>query len=364
MVSNDWLRECPEPVGARQVDGVHGDAVSGRVRGHRGLLVVLEVAPGDTGQRGRGGEEDARGRSLLRGLVEGLVDAVPLGVGGAHRLEGLQVDVTLQGRGDPAGHDGVGGDPVLGALFQATSGRSAEVGPADQPVTAALIGGSFTFDRRARELLLDALPPIIHLHAHAESAAMVQHLLSRIDQEARHGRLGAGIVGQHLAVILLIDIIRHHLAQDPHGTGWLHGLSDPVVAVALQAIHAASAERWTVQLLADEAHVSRATLAARFKAVVGLGPLEYLTRWRIEIGAHRLVTTDQTIASIAESVGYGSEAAFALAFKRERGMTPGSYRRSARSSDRDPTRSRGTARTRPGRAERSPQDAPSQDRGV
>ena len=215
-------------------------------------------------------------------------------------------------------------------LFQATAGRSAEVGPADQPVTAALIGGSFTFASRARELLLDALPPIIHLPAHADSAAMVQHLLTRIDQEARHGRLGASIVGQHLAVVLLIDIIRYHLAQDPDGTGWLHGLSDPVVAAALQTIHAAPAERWTVQLLADEAHVSRSTLAARFKAVVGLGPLEYLTRWRIEIGAHGLVTTDQTIAKIAEGVGYGSEAAFALAFKRELDVPPGSYRRSAR----------------------------------
>lgn len=213
-------------------------------------------------------------------------------------------------------------------LFRETSGRSAEVGLGDQPVTATLIGGSFTFDRRARELLLDALPPLIHLPAHADGAAMAQHLLNRIGQEASTERIGAGVIGEHLAVVLLIDIIRYHLAENLEGTSWLHGLADPVAAAALRAIHADPAARWTVQLLADKAHVSRSTLAARFKAVVGLGPLEYLTRWRIEVGAHRLATTEQTIATIADGVGYGSEAAFALAFKRELGMPPGGYRRS------------------------------------
>ncbi|CAN7383403.1 AraC family transcriptional regulator [Microbacterium foliorum] len=214
-------------------------------------------------------------------------------------------------------------------LFRTTRGRSAEVGPADQPVTAALIGCSFTFDRRARELLLDALPPVIHLPSHAEGAVMAQHLLTRIGQEASGERLGAGVIGAHLAVVLLIDLIRHHLAQNPADNGWLHGLTDPVTAAALRAIHADPAARWTVQLLADEAHVSRSTLAARFKTVVGLGPLEYLTRWRLEVGAHRLATTEQTIARIAEDVGYGSQTAFALAFKRRLGVPPGGYRRVA-----------------------------------
>ncbi|MFG2358691.1 cupin domain-containing protein [Streptomyces sp. NPDC048521] len=218
-------------------------------------------------------------------------------------------------------------------LFRVTGGASAEVGSIDQPVTARLVGGSFTFGRRARELLLDALPPVIHLPAHAEGAAMLPHLLSRIDQEARTGGLGANVITEHLAVVLLIDVVRHHLTHHPDQTGWLHGLSDPVVSAALRAMHADPARRWTVRLLADIAHVSRSTLAARFKTAVGQGPLEYLTRWRLELGAHRLTATDQTIATIAGAVGYGSEAAFALAFKRELGTPPGSYRRESRKQD-------------------------------
>ncbi len=218
-------------------------------------------------------------------------------------------------------------------LFRATGGSSAEAGPLDEPVTARLVGGSFAFGRRARELLLDALPPLIHLPAHADGAAMLPHLLTRIDREARTGGLASGVVTEHLAVVLLVDVVRYHLTQQPDRTGWLQGLSDPVVSAALHAIHADPARRWTVQLLADVALVSRSTLAARFKAVVGQGPLEYLTRWRLELGAHRLTGTDQTIAAIADAVGYGSEAAFALAFKRELGAPPGSYRRESRKAD-------------------------------
>ncbi|MFF5403451.1 helix-turn-helix transcriptional regulator [Streptomyces misionensis] len=103
-----------------------------------------------------------------------------------------------------------------------------------------------------------------------------------------------------------------------------------MVATALHAIHTAPARHWTVRLLADTARVSRSAFAARFKRTVGQGPLQYLTRWRLELAAHRLATTEQTVAAIADAVGYGSEAALSLAFKRELGITPGGYRKQAR----------------------------------
>ncbi|GAA3021383.1 AraC family transcriptional regulator [Streptomyces fulvorobeus] len=219
-------------------------------------------------------------------------------------------------------------------IFRATEGTtSVEIGPLGQPVSTRLVGGSFAFGRRARELLLDTLPPLIHLPAHAEGATMVPHLLNRIDHEARTAGLGAHVVSEHLAVVLLVDVLRCHLMHQPDRAGWLQGLGDPVVSTALRAIHADPARRWTVRLLADAALVSRSTLAARFKAAVGKGPLEYLTRWRLELGAHRLASTDQTIAVIADAVGYSSEASFALAFKRELGTAPGIYRKEIRHQD-------------------------------
>ncbi len=280
----------------------------------RGAWAVRFPAPGG-----------AKFNSVLEGSctldTEGLAQPLTLNTGDSFLLTRPQEFVLSTSGQVP--------EQQASALFRATAGCSAEVGASEQPVSAVLIGGSFRFDRNAQELLLDSLPPVIHLPAHAPGAAMSQYLLGRIGHESSDQRIGAGVVGAHLAVVLLIDIIRHYLAQDPQGTGWLNGLSDPVASDALRSIHSNPSARWTVQLLADKAHVSRSTLAARFKAVVGVGPLEYLTRWRVEIGAHRLTSTDETIATIAEEVGYGSEAAFALAFKRELGSPPGTYRRTA-----------------------------------
>ena len=58
-----------------------------------------------------------------------------------------------------------------------------------------------------------------------------------------------------------------------------------------------------------------------------MAPLAYLTNHRMNKAADLLERTDATLEEIAELVGYGSEAAFSAAFKREMGMAPGSYRR-------------------------------------
>jgi AraC-like DNA-binding protein len=137
-------------------------------------------------------------------------------------------------------------------------------------------------------------------------------------------------MAEHLAVVMLIHVLRLHLAREPRAvSGWLAGLADPAVAAALRAMHETPARPWTVADLARNGAVSRSTLAARFKDTVGQGPLEYLTRWRIELASRDLRRGTETVASIARSVGYGSESALSVAFKRITGMSPGDYRRQA-----------------------------------
>ncbi|WP_326834922.1 AraC family transcriptional regulator [Amycolatopsis rhabdoformis] len=221
--------------------------------------------------------------------------------------------------------------------FRPTPAEAAVVGSPTEPVTAGLVGGSFEFDGRARQLLLDGLPPVIHLPGHAEGALSTQQMLTRIDRELRHDRLGSRVVAEQFALVMLIDLLRYHISVGAAGRSWIYGLAEPVTATALRAMHADPARHWTVQQLAEAAHVSRSTLAVRFKQAVGQGPLEYLTRWRLELGADRLAKTDQGIAAIARAVGYGSEGAFSLAFKRMTGQAPGAYRRHTRGHPDDAT---------------------------
>jgi AraC-like DNA-binding protein len=98
----------------------------------------------------------------------------------------------------------------------------------------------------------------------------------------------------------------------------------------MNLIHQRPGEPWTIDTLAREVSVSRATLARRFGTLVGETPLAYLTRWRMDLAAQRLRDSDATVGAIAAAVGYRSEYAFSRAFTRHRGMAPGRYRRQAR----------------------------------
>lgn len=153
-----------------------------------------------------------------------------------------------------------------------------------------------------------------------------------LDAGARGG-IVPGSPSLKLPELLLVEILRGYLASAPAAErGWLAALHDPVLAGAMSAIHRSPERRWTLTDLASEATVSRSLLDARFRDVLGRSPIRYLTEWRMHIAKELLSTSDQTVASIANRVGYESEEAFSRAFKRSSGRSPARWR-SARSSN-------------------------------
>ena len=68
-------------------------------------------------------------------------------------------------------------------------------------------------------------------------------------------------------------------------------------------------------------------LAERFAHFVGLPPMQYLTRWRMQLATRLLVQPGAgKVARVAEAVGYESEAAFSRAFKKCVGIAPAAWR--------------------------------------
>jgi AraC-like DNA-binding protein len=176
--------------------------------------------------------------------------------------------------------------------------------------------------------LLEALPALLIMDLRGKpSADWVRSSFRFAAQEVASGRPGAQTVLARLSELLFVEAVREHLDRLPQsGTGWLAALRDPALARALSAIHGRVGESWTADALAAEARLSRSAFAERFGEVLGLPPLTYLTRWRMQIAARRLRDTHQGIAEIAAEVGYESEATFSRAFKREMGIAPGRYR--------------------------------------
>ncbi|MCG0577452.1 helix-turn-helix transcriptional regulator [Burkholderia cenocepacia] len=66
------------------------------------------------------------------------------------------------------------------------------------------------------------------------------------------------------------------------------------------------------------------------RARVGMPPLEYLTRWRMMLARRALRTDTEPLSAIALRIGYESDTAFGLAFRRHHGVSPGRYRTAMR----------------------------------
>ncbi|GHB05856.1 AraC family transcriptional regulator [Streptomyces chryseus] len=203
-----------------------------------------------------------------------------------------------------------------------------------QGAETSLLCGNYHLDQGHPHPLVRQLPEVIHLPTrhgrHPELSAAVQLL----GTELENPRIGSDGIVPTLIDSLLLYILRAWLDDQPPAAaqGWAAALGDSAVAPALSAIHAAPSAQWTVESLAGRAGLSRAAFARRFAALVGEPPMAYLTRWRMTTAARLLRETDAPLTTVAARTGYGSEFAFAKAFKREYGRAPGVYRREARAA--------------------------------
>lgn len=189
-----------------------------------------------------------------------------------------------------------------------------------------LIGGRFAFEGDHAGLLFGALPAIVHIRDATNQAAVLRWALEQLALELKQGSPGGALMADHLAQIMLLQVLRLWLASGKQ-SGWLGALADHRLTRALGAMHAEPQRRWTLVELAGLAGMSRTTFAERFRDVVGQTPLDYLASWRMRLAADRLHRSADSVAAIGFSVGYESEAAFSTAFRRVTGRTPMQYRR-------------------------------------
>lgn len=179
-------------------------------------------------------------------------------------------------------------------------------------------GGHFALAGRHARLVLDALPPIVHIRGEADRAEM-RWALERMQEELSVPRPGGALISQQLAMMMLVQALRLHLAEGgQRGASWLAALADPPLYGAIAAMHDQPGHAWTLEKLARRAGMSRTVFALRFKEVVGETATEYLTRWRMLLAAERLSAADEPVATIASSLGYRSESSFGKAFRRDR----------------------------------------------
>jgi AraC-like DNA-binding protein len=200
----------------------------------------------------------------------------------------------------------------------------------DGAVSARLVCGFLAYSARPFNPLLESLPRVIKAGARPNDSDAIGSLIRTGVAESEAKRAGAESVLTKLSELMLIELVRRHLTDLPaEQAGWLGGLRDPFVGKALALLHAEPARDWTIEDLARAVGQSRSVLAERFTFFVGAPPLQYLTRWRMQLAVEALARGDATMAGIAAQIGYESEASFSRAFKKVVGVPPSQWRRNA-----------------------------------
>jgi AraC-like DNA-binding protein len=224
---------------------------------------------------------------------------------------------------------GMRGEPDLAMYAYPADGRlpTATFYHGEGPDKYHIVCGYFGCDARPFNPLLEALPRMFHARLSASTQSWLLAMLQVATVESVFGAPGSQAMLAKFAEVMFAESVRNYVAQLPEDSrGWLSALRDAQVGKALQLIHARPSHDWTVDGLAREVALSRSVFADRFAHYVGVAPMYYLGRWRMQLAARRLRESAVSIAQAGAAVGYESEAAFNRAFKKHLGVSPGAWR--------------------------------------
>jgi len=190
-----------------------------------------------------------------------------------------------------------------------------------------LVCGHFAFADELSHPALATLPPLLHVSAaDGHDLRWLDAATRMIGGETADRPPGWEVIVDRVAEIVFVHALRVRLANGEVPTP-IAALADEHIARALSEIHAAPERPWSLEDLARSAGLSRTGFAVRFRELMGLPPMAYLTRWRLQRARRELVESSDPITDVAERACYASEAAFSRAFRRLYGTPPATYRR-------------------------------------
>lgn len=192
------------------------------------------------------------------------------------------------------------------------------------PVNARMLGGCFDFASPDTGLLVSLLPGQVHIRG-ANRLAVIVRLVA---EEANDQMPGRELALSRLIEVLLIEALRSIRSADAP-PGLLRGLGDTRLAETIREMHRNPSHAWSVEELAKKAALSRSGFFDRFSRMVGIPPMEYLLSWRMALAKDLLRKGNNSLAEVAEHVGYGSASTFSTAFSKHVGQPPGRYARNA-----------------------------------
>lgn len=170
--------------------------------------------------------------------------------------------------------------------------------------------------------IVAALPPLLLVPLGAVPG--LRPTLDLLFAETDQVRCGSRLLADRLFEVVLIQLLRW-VIDNPQAagvsSGLVMGLSDPRLARALVALHAAPQDDWTLARMAAKAGMSRSAFAEAFKSVTDTTPAAYLTDWRLTV-ASTLLRAGKPQKLVAAELGFSSGSSLSRAFRQRFGAAP------------------------------------------
>jgi transcriptional regulator GlxA family with amidase domain len=141
------------------------------------------------------------------------------------------------------------------------------------------------------------------------------------------------IIARHVGLKEAIEVAKvymlswHDLGQQPFASLLsFHQTEDAVILKCQSWIAENYRQTSPVAAMTFFSGLPERTFVRRFRNATGLSPLEYVHAMRLEEAKQMLETSDATIETVADEVGYEDNGFFGRLFRKKVGMTPAQYR--------------------------------------
>lgn len=173
---------------------------------------------------------------------------------------------------------------------------------------------------------LDWFDPARPWQAHRVADASLRVALAAQLEGAHHFNLTEPDLPQREPIVeALLEAFLLRVASAGERPGGAREL-DTRIEQALERFHCDLAAPVDVDQLAGWAGLSRSQFCLLFRRGTGRSPQAYIEDRRLEMAAYYLRTTGQTVADVAETVGFANPFYFTHRFRRRHGLSPSAYR--------------------------------------
>lgn len=201
--------------------------------------------------------------------------------------------------------------------------RAGPAGESDLRVACGRVEATYAGSIGLFDLLRDAI--VLDFSDSARMRRIFEDLL----EEQRAPSPGSEAMIEALMNQCLVLLFRRLTARREE-MPWLTALQDPRMARAIEAVLKAPEQPHSLESLAAQAFMGRSAFADEFRLRFGRTPMRFVRDVRLREAARLLRTTDLSVGTVADRVGFASRSHFSAAFRDYFGLTPARFRRSYR----------------------------------